>query len=964
MSDPALLNTTRVSTPRFTPSKSRTKRRLRGNHPAMKRANGPKKQKYIYLAPLLDAAGEFLDSRLSEFSERHRIQLPAVPLNTSNQVGQQTLDCDATGAVIEMFFGWPGRRPLSLAGRLLKKGKQVYFYWPEEQAIECMDRERLRSYWRMWFVVRATMLYMRVQELVRRVRRKISWRRVRGVAAPLPPEPVTAVVHNIFNRCESEVQTLIQNASPVPLSAMKFRADDPKIIQGTGVYLRTDYWVEINSGGSYTHTCYVANELAQRTENFLAITPTRYELLDELKIRQVCMPRPCNHCSEQDLLSANQFLEPRLRLAIEALRPAYIYERLCLGNYVGAALSSKLRIPYIVEYNGSEISMSKSFADGAPQSNEALLMRIEEAAFHQATLISVVSVPIKESLVRRGVPAEKILVNPNGVDVDSYRPASEPEKQALRAELECPGDACLVGFTGTFGAWHGIDVLAEALPLICKRYPQSRFLLIGDGNKKHLVDEQVERHALHGQVACVGRVPQTEGRRLLGACDLFLATNSAHMVDSPFFGSPTKIFEYMAQGGGIVASDLEQIGDVLSPAIPATHLGSELAPIENERSILFEPGNVDAFVNAIAFLIEHPEVRQQLGANARRAAEEHYTWKRHVDRLLYFAAEGKLRESDLCEPTIAAQFRDPAEPRRREESHPFTKIETGDRYKDEVQAQWNDNPCGSQHGGEARRYSLTWFQAVEEHRYGEYAPWMPEVMEFSQHPRKKVLEVGAGMGTDLAQFARHGSYVTDVDLAAGHLAAAKENFRVRGLECEFVHHDAEGLPFEDNTFDVVYSNGVIHHTPNTRLVIDEMYRVLKPGGRVIVMVYAEDSQFYWREKVIKLGVQQGALHQASIGHLLSEGVERTTTGTRPLVKVYTRARLRNLFRQFDQIEIVKRQLTEGEVPPRLKSFSALTLSKVMGWNLVLKANKPLAEGISATESKRQIAAPWSRAAAL
>src|SRR5699024_11081224 len=137
------------------------------------------------------------------------------------------------------------------------------------------------------------------------------------------------------------------------------------------------------------------------------------------------------------------------------------------------------------------------------------------------------------------------------------------------------------------------------------------------------------------------------------------------------------------------------------------------------------------------------------------------------------------------------------------------------------------------------------YREVERHRYQEYAPWMAETMEFSGHAGEELLEIGAGLGTDLAQFAAHGARVTDVDLSAGHLERAQENFRVRGLSGTFVHHDAEDLPCPDDRFDVVYSNGVIHHTRHTGRIVDEMFRVLKPGGRVITMVYAENSWYYW-----------------------------------------------------------------------------------------------------------------------
>src|SRR5206468_8551584 len=87
-------------------------------------------------------------------------------------------------------------------------------------------------------------------------------------------------------------------------------------------------------------------------------------------------------------------------------------------------------------------------------------------------------------------------------------------------------------------------------------------------------------------------------------------------------------------------------------------------------------------------------------------------------------------------------------------------IETGDSYKDQIQRQWNRNPVGSQHAGTSQPRTLEWFLEVERHRYRAYAPWMPEIMEFAQHAGHEVLEIGGGLGTDLAQFAMHGATVT------------------------------------------------------------------------------------------------------------------------------------------------------------------------------------------------------------
>jgi ubiquinone/menaquinone biosynthesis C-methylase UbiE len=213
-------------------------------------------------------------------------------------------------------------------------------------------------------------------------------------------------------------------------------------------------------------------------------------------------------------------------------------------------------------------------------------------------------------------------------------------------------------------------------------------------------------------------------------------------------------------------------------------------------------------------------------------------------------------------------------------------------------------------------------------------------MEFGRHAGHKVLEIGGGLGTDLSQFARNGAIVTDLDLSAGHLDHARENFALRGLTGEFVHHDAETLPFPDNTFDVVYTNGVIHHTPNTLRVVGEIRRVLKPGGKAIVMMYAEHSWHYWYRLVWEQGVKYHLLDSYSIGEIMSRKVEITKNDARPLVKVYTASRLRSMFAGFQSIEFFKRQLITSELPEPLQWVPVEAAGKLGGWNIIIKASKP------------------------
>jgi SAM-dependent methyltransferase len=139
----------------------------------------------------------------------------------------------------------------------------------------------------------------------------------------------------------------------------------------------------------------------------------------------------------------------------------------------------------------------------------------------------------------------------------------------------------------------------------------------------------------------------------------------------------------------------------------------------------------------------------------------------------------------------------------------------------------------------------------------------------------------------------------------------------------------------------VYSSGVLHHTPNTRQVILEILRVLRPGGRVIAMTYAENSLQYWRNLVWAIGLREGQLRRYSMGEIMSRTVERSANAAaHPLVKVYTKERLRQLFNGFVDVEIRQHQFPANEIPRTLAFVPVQTLEKLMGWNLIVKARKP------------------------
>lgn len=864
---------------------------------------------YLYVAPNLADTALISSDLLEATTERHNATLAVGPLKTLvNPRREVDLHGPIGGVVVEMERGWPGAAHLRFARFILGRKLRVWFYWPHEQAVECVDRERLRSYWRLWSII-----------VAHRTKHAV------GRALGQKPDHVPALAASIYK----SLLDLIDNARPVPFD-FKGIPSVGNPIPGSAAYFRFDFWTDIGtgglkSGGSYGHTCYVAKELHALTDNLICFLPSRYSLLDEFGVHQVVIDPPHPYCNDESMLEASWYYIKTLTPVLRAMRPAYIYERHCIGNFAGAALSQQLGIPYMLEYNGSEISMNRSFGREVYRFEDVFLLA-EEAAFRQATVITVVSQAIKDSLVARSVDPAKILVNPNGADPEAYQPAPGAVKRTIRQEFGWGDDERVIGFTGTFGGWHGIDVLAAAMPEICARDPNVRFLLIGDGAYKHLVDKAVADGNLGERVVMVGRVPQKEGARLLGACDIYVSPHSSHMVDSKFFGSPTKLFEYMSMGGGIVSSDLEQLGEVLSPALRVSDFATRTPAVTDQRAILCAPGDAREFIEAVLALAGHPATSDALGANARHAVFDHYSWQRHVERHWRFV-QGEAAGDDPADAVRNVAL--------------STRISTGDEYKEQTQNQWNQNPVGVHYAKLTRVGSLEWYREIERHRYQTYACWMPELMEFQDHKGHDVLEIGGGVGTDLSQFAANGARVTDLDLSAGHLELARRNFAARGLEGRFLHHDAESLPFPDDSFDLVYSNGVLHHTPNTDQVVAEIKRVLRPGGRVIVMMYAEVSWHYLEAQVWTLGLDKERLKTLSIGDIMSRYVEKTATESRPLVKVYSARRLRAMFEGFDDRQLFKRQLVRDELPYRLRPWIPMKWAEhLLGWNLIIKARKP------------------------
>jgi SAM-dependent methyltransferase len=270
-----------------------------------------------------------------------------------------------------------------------------------------------------------------------------------------------------------------------------------------------------------------------------------------------------------------------------------------------------------------------------------------------------------------------------------------------------------------------------------------------------------------------------------------------------------------------------------------------------------------------------------------------------------------------------------------------TENDSGEKQR--ARAQWSADPAGAVYGRAHEFGTREFFDEVERHRYQEYAPWMPEIMGFKDFAGARLLEVGCGMGTDLLQFARGGASVTGVDLTPRSIQISQQHFALYGASGSFAISDAEHLPFANESFDAVYSNGVLHHTPDTACAVREAYRVLRPNGQARVMLYHRGSLGYWGQVIIRHGILRGELLRGnSPANIMSKYVEFNEGGGNPLVKVYSRREARELFSMFREVKVQVAQLTRpefyflGRVIPK-GMFRRLERS--IGWNVIVLARK-------------------------
>jgi glycosyltransferase involved in cell wall biosynthesis len=392
------------------------------------------------------------------------------------------------------------------------------------------------------------------------------------------------------------------------------------------MYLRTDiYRREIIAGGSVSHTIGVVDGFAQLGYRVLVASSCMKDYFRKsekiARFASLHNPRILHALrSMVNCLFSNIFFTIQLLHFIKKEKVEFIYQRYSLLNCSGVLIGKLKKIPLVLEYNGSETWVQQHWAPHKKIKLLRLIDFFERINLKHATHIIVVSQALKTELCARGISAYKILVNPNGVDPTFFDPYNlQNERIKIRAQHNITNEDFVIGFSGTFNKWHGIELLADIVPSILQKNKSVFFIMVGDGPLFNLFKEKLSSHKVDfSRIIITGLITHECARDYLAACDAFMCPTQPNEDGSRFFGSPTKLFEYMSLEKPIIASNIEQLAHVVKPTC----------------GLLATSSDAKQFVGAITDLVNmSDDERKKMGRCARAEIVNYYSWQQHVKRI-------------------------------------------------------------------------------------------------------------------------------------------------------------------------------------------------------------------------------------------------------------------------------------------------------------------------------------------
>lgn len=388
---------------------------------------------------------------------------------------------------------------------------------------------------------------------------------------------------------------------------------------GPPLVLRTGLWFGAKVGGAFSHAAGVINAIFDHYGTLDLITTDDVPgVRGDIHPRFIDLSQIDGWTSGDGLYLAAQ---PSLFAAItnqsNDSAPYFVYQRSGLGDISGLRFARKKNRPFVLEYNGPEVWVAEKWGTGLDHSEDYQV--IETELLRRADLVLAVSQPLVEEAIQRGADPSRVLLSPNAADDRRFHPSIDGTQARRRFDLQGFNVAMLVS---SFGPWHGVETTLDAFADLVQRRPdlgaRSKLVLVGRGSGYDAARQRVQRLGLVDRVVFTGSVPAEATPGILAAADVLLSPQVHNRDGTLFFGSPTKLFEYMAMGKPIIASDLAQIGDIL----------------ENEKTaLLTEPGDASALSHALERVLANPSEFHSLGSAARAVLEAEHTWGARIAEL-------------------------------------------------------------------------------------------------------------------------------------------------------------------------------------------------------------------------------------------------------------------------------------------------------------------------------------------
>jgi glycosyltransferase involved in cell wall biosynthesis len=282
---------------------------------------------------------------------------------------------------------------------------------------------------------------------------------------------------------------------------------------------------------------------------------------------------------------------------------------------IGASLAcSRLKIPFILTFSADPIMERKLVGNPLKGVHEAVARKEMSFSLATADRIICVSNQAKEHLEKVWqVAGEKIAVMPNGVDIKLF--SQIPDKTPLEKKYNLDGKI-VIGFVGGFQHWHGLDLLVESFSQVLLHTPSAQLLFVGDGPARENIETLVEKRNIKDSVKFAGLVPQESVPEYLSVIDV--AVLPYPQLPKDLWFSPLKLYEYMAAGKAIVATNAGQIAEVI---------------IDGSNGLLVPPGDIDEMAAALIRLVRENDLRNTLGQNAQQQAIKRHSWQKYIERL-------------------------------------------------------------------------------------------------------------------------------------------------------------------------------------------------------------------------------------------------------------------------------------------------------------------------------------------